>query len=222
MSNWKSSNKKGIWIDMPTNRVHLLGVLAENGFDFHSARRGSVTMNAFLWDGDSTLPPGPTHQVGVGAVVSRTYEGVTQILVVQEKSGPAARHSFWKVPTGLVDFGEDVPSAAIRELKEETGIDATFDSVLGIRHLYHSNKGDLFFEVRLTIDEFNSSKDLVAQEKEIADVKWMNIEDYMQQPFIQRFESMKCMAQIIYSNLKDKYRGINASFCDVGFIPGKT
>lgn len=32
--------------------------------------------------------------------------GQGKILLVREKSGPAAKHGFWKIPTGLVDAGE--------------------------------------------------------------------------------------------------------------------
>jgi ADP-ribose pyrophosphatase YjhB (NUDIX family) len=33
----------------------------------------------------------------------------------------------WKMPTGLTDTGEDIATSAVRELKEETGLDCVFD-----------------------------------------------------------------------------------------------
>ncbi|MCI32865.1 nudix hydrolase 2-like, partial [Trifolium medium] len=44
------------------------------------------------------------------------------VLVVQEKNGRFSGKGIWKLPTGAVDVGEDVCAAAIREVKEETGV----------------------------------------------------------------------------------------------------
>ncbi|PNX67570.1 nudix hydrolase 2-like protein, partial [Trifolium pratense] len=52
------------------------------------------------------------------------------VLVVQEKNGRFSGKGIWKLPTGAVDVGEDVCDAAIREVKEETGIDTEFVEVL--------------------------------------------------------------------------------------------
>ena len=75
--------------------------------------------------GASRLPGGPTHQIGIGALVIHPLSG--KMLAVREKSGPAARAKLWKMPTGLTDPGEDIATAAVRELKEETGLDCVFD-----------------------------------------------------------------------------------------------
>ena len=55
-----------------------------------------------------------------------------ELLVVQERKGPAARPGFWKIPTGLVDVGEDIGEAVAREVQEETGIQ------VGINDKIHS------------------------------------------------------------------------------------
>ncbi|KAG6387528.1 hypothetical protein SASPL_152720 [Salvia splendens] len=45
----------------------------------------------------------------------------SRVLVVQEKSGGFRGTGVWKFPTGVVDEGEDICDAAVREVKEETG-----------------------------------------------------------------------------------------------------
>lgn len=39
----------------------------------------------------------------------------------------------WKFPGGLVDEGETIESAAVREVWEETGIKAAYIGVMGFR-----------------------------------------------------------------------------------------
>ena len=54
---------------------------------------------------------------------------------------------FWKLPTGLLTLGEDIPEGAAREVLEETGISVAFDRVLAIRqsHRHLFDRSDLFF-----------------------------------------------------------------------------
>ena len=57
------------------------------------------------------------------------------------------------MPTGLVNAGEDIPSAAVREVMEETGIRTIFSAVLACRQAHGfgmgRNKSDMFFVVAL-------------------------------------------------------------------------
>ncbi len=53
--------------------------------------------------------------------------------------------------TGLVDAGEDISTAAEREVLEETGVRAKFSAVLALRqaHGFAFGKSDFFFVVAL-------------------------------------------------------------------------
>ncbi|XP_018716436.2 nudix hydrolase 2, partial [Eucalyptus grandis] len=66
-----------------------------------------------------------------------------QVLVVQEKSGKRV----WKLPTGVVNEGEDIWCGAVREVKEETGVDTEFVEVLCFRQSHQAffTKSDLLF-----------------------------------------------------------------------------
>lgn len=45
---------------------------------------------------------------------------------------------YWIVPGGHVEFGETIEAAAMRELKEETGLDTTKLSFLGFKEAIHT------------------------------------------------------------------------------------
>lgn len=80
-----------------------------------------VMMTTWLAAEESRLPPNASHQVGVGAFVFDRAR--RSVLVVQERHGPLRGQSVWKMPTGLVQAGEDITEAAVREILEETGIE---------------------------------------------------------------------------------------------------
>jgi len=219
ISFWKSEGKRGIWLKISTQFAHLIPVsclknmllfimrfihlreygpfaptqaATKVGFDFQYAEKGRVILTAWLpEDTESRLPHGPTHQIGIGALVLHPITG--RMLVVQEKRGPAAARKLWKMPTGLADPGEDVTDAAVREVKEETGLDVEFDHVVCIRqaHAGHEafNKSDMFFvcQLRLSPKYSNDLKsgieiELKPQEEEIADAKWVDMEEFFNQP----------------------------------------
>lgn len=69
-------------------------------------------------------PPYP--QVGVGAIV---IEG-DNILLVKRANEPGRNK--WSVPGGHLKLGESIYSAALRELKEETGIDGEAVGIINI------------------------------------------------------------------------------------------
>jgi 8-oxo-dGTP pyrophosphatase MutT (NUDIX family) len=67
-----------------------------------------------------------------GGVVHRTVDGVIQILLVHRRS-PV----LWALPKGTPDAGETLEETAIRETREETGVDVAIEASLGsIRYFF--------------------------------------------------------------------------------------
>jgi 8-oxo-dGTP diphosphatase len=72
------------------------------------------------------------HKVAAGVLVE--HEG--QVLLIRRRFEP--RKGEWSLPAGFVDFDEDPAEAAVRECREETGLDVevieTLDVIAGREH----------------------------------------------------------------------------------------
>ncbi|CAK9051447.1 unnamed protein product [Durusdinium trenchii] len=174
LDEWMKRGKQGVWLRLDISAAALVPIaISEFGFEYHHAERDYVMMTKWLPSNcPNTLPHNASHTIGVGALVTNS-EG--KILLAREKSGPAARSKVWKIPTGLVDAGEDLHEAALREVKEETGIDATFEycGAFTMSHggnLAHANKSNLFFVVKCKA----LTTEIQLCESEIADARWFS------------------------------------------------
>jgi len=146
----------------------------------HHANKENTVLVQWLPSTPSTIPQPSSHYVRVGVAV---VDERNRILVVQEKFGPASRRGkdFWKMPTGLVDNGEDIAAAAVREVMEETGVKVRFEGVLAFRQNHKTGvegKTDLFFLCKAT----PLSSEIIPQESEIARAEWMPLEEYFRWP----------------------------------------
>jgi hypothetical protein len=126
---WLQRGVKGVWLKLPINLSELVPVAIKHGFTYHSASADTVVLCRWLPPSKSVLPAGPTAQVGVGAYI---LSSDNKILLVREACGPAAAAGIWKVPTGLLERGEDIATAITREVLEETGLRVSFVGVLGL------------------------------------------------------------------------------------------
>jgi 8-oxo-dGTP diphosphatase len=78
----------------------------------------------------------PKTQLFVGAVVRRRDE----ILLVRQAAGHSLAGQ-WTVPWGRVDAGESPMAAVIREIREEAGVEAVVEALLGVQELPEPQRG---------------------------------------------------------------------------------
>lgn len=79
--------------------------------------------------------PAPGVIIGCGSLVER--EG--SYLLVRE--GKASARGRYNLPAGKPEIGETLLEAAVREAKEETGLDVTVAHIIGLYHCPRTSEG---------------------------------------------------------------------------------
>nr|GMC77123.1 nudix hydrolase 2-like [Ipomoea batatas]GME11953.1 nudix hydrolase 2-like [Ipomoea batatas] len=218
ISQWKQEGKRGVWLKLPIELSSVVDAAVKEGFWYHHAEATYLMMVYWIPESTpNTFPPNASHRVGVGAFVIN-QKG--EILVVQENSGKFAGTGIWKMPTGVVEEGEDIWAAAVREVQEETGIDTEFVELLAFRQSHNSffGKSDLFFVCMLRPLSFTIKK----QDSEIKAAQWMSIEEYAAQPFVQEHEIFNSIAKICLARKENAYSGFSALLNTSGFSKKKS
>ncbi|XP_034678528.1 nudix hydrolase 10-like isoform X2 [Vitis riparia] len=215
ISLWRKQGKRGVWIKLPIGLANLIESAVKEGFHYHHAEPDYLMLVHWISESTtSTIPANATHRVGIGAIVMNDKR---ELLVVQEKSGKLKGMGIWKIPTGVVDAGEDIFKAAVREVKEETNIDTEFVEILGFRQTHKSffEKSDLLFLCMMRPLSFDVQK----QELEIEAAKWMPFEEYTAQQIVEKPGFYKCITDICLAKVDGDYIGfsprlVKSSFTD--------
>ena len=110
--------------------------------------------------------------VGIGAIIVQNGE----ILLAKRGSEPGKGK--WSVPGGLVELGEKLEKAVVREVKEETNLDVEVVHLIdAVNNIVRDSDGRLHFHfvvldylVKLKGGTLQSSSDIL-------DTKWVNLEN---------------------------------------------
>ncbi len=125
-----------------------------------------------------------------GVVVRRTSEGWQMAAIEPAGKGPQIRpgHKPTKgvlaLPKGLVDHGEKPEQTAVREVREETGVEAALVTKLGdIKYTYVRSWGDgekvfkivSFYLLKYSSGELGNIS--AAMRKEVSRAEWIQLAD---------------------------------------------
>ncbi|KAJ0112242.1 hypothetical protein Patl1_01825 [Pistacia atlantica] len=204
LSYWRQQGKRGVWIKLPIHLANLVEPTVQEGFRYHHAEPDYLMLVYWIPKTSDTIPTNSSHRIGVCAFVLNDKR---EVLVVKERSGQFGGTDVWKLPTGVAEEGEDIWTAAIREVKEETGVDTEFVEVLAFRQSHRAffRKSDLMFVCMLR----PCSSDIQKQDSEIEAAQWMAAEDYAAQLFVREHEQFNYIAKICLTKSEKAYAGFS-------------
>jgi ADP-ribose pyrophosphatase YjhB (NUDIX family) len=222
---WIRDGRRGVWLRLTAAHAAAghVAVACAMQFTFHSVRAGSMQLQLTRWlpqDGPSTLPAGPHTSVGVGAFVIAPGNR-QEVLLVKEKVGVP----FFKLPTGLLEAGEEIDDAARREVLEETGVltDAKFCRLAALRSQHGplnltGEPSNLFVVVVLRA----TSTAIRVQESELQDARWFTFAQFAQMTEKARggvYGALNEAALHVAQTLDD---GLDAHDLPLVFVPAAT
>lgn len=108
------------------------------------------------------------YEKSCGAIVYRKFHGNTELLLIKNANG-----GHWSFPKGHVEENETEEETALREIKEETGIDVVIDKNLRYVITYIPKKDitkDVVYFIAKAVN-YNYTP----QEEEVSRIKWVEI-----------------------------------------------
>lgn len=181
MDRWRADERALIWLELPTAKARLIPEATEAGFTFHHTGEDHL-MLTFRVQPDALIPSYSTHYIGAGGVVLNNRN---ELLVVSERHRRDKSRPYYKLPGGALHQGEHLASAVVREVLEETGVQAQFESLVCFRHWhnYRFGKSDIYMVCRLRA----LSEEIKLQLEEIEEARWMAVDEYLSHDYVGSF-----------------------------------
>jgi 8-oxo-dGTP pyrophosphatase MutT (NUDIX family) len=120
------------------------------------------------------------REFSAGGVVVRRMRGRWWLAAVRPRRDDEKR--VWALPKGLIDPGEQGPEAAVREVYEETGLQARLDGKLGdVRYVYSRRGGERVFKV-VSFFLLRAAGGRIGElppgmEREVSEARWLPLSD---------------------------------------------
>jgi ADP-ribose pyrophosphatase YjhB (NUDIX family) len=173
---WKEKEIKAAVLALPTSFNAYLPIVLKHHFKIHHATPEQIVLTLLIKGTSEKIQPFPKTVLSVAAIVIDK----NNISVVKDKNESQELGAVgYKLPGGYVDYGENLHTAAIREVKEETGIDTEFESIIAFRHSHNQwwemeSMSKLYFCCVLK----PLSTAITYDSDEIAEIKWMDFNEF--------------------------------------------
>jgi len=177
---WTNEGLKVAWLTVPIEKAALIHIATEAGFEFHHTGKDYLLLTKRLEEG-ALIPEYATHYIGAGGVVINPKD---ELLVVSELHR-RSESPYYKLPGGALHAGEHIATCVEREILEETGVHAKFETLVCFRHWhgYRYDKSDIYFVCRLS----PLSSDITIQADEIEECIWLPVQDYLSSDSVSTF-----------------------------------
>jgi 8-oxo-dGTP pyrophosphatase MutT (NUDIX family) len=117
------------------------------------------------------------REFSAGGVVVRRLRGEWKLAAIR----PGGKEKVWALPKGLIGPGESAADTAVREVAEETGVQARLVEKLGdVRYVYTWDGERVFKVVSFFLLRYTRGRlgDLpAAYRHEVAEARWLPLED---------------------------------------------
>lgn len=182
-------DKRLLWIKLSIDRSDLIPILTKYDFIFHHCNEKDITLLKRLVF-NPIIPTARNHTLGVGVVVINEKN---ELLVIKERLNP-----HYKLPGGHIDDDENISTAVVREVKEETGIDVEFSSIIALGHFKPLQFGESNLYLGCRAKALSSQIDII-DEIEILEARWMDLELFLKSDEIYQFNK-KIVLKAIQDN----------------------
>lgn len=134
-------------------------------------------------------------RIGIGVVVWRD----DKVLLVQRGQPP--HEGFWALPGGKQELGETIFEGAVREVREETGLDITpLGIITAIDGITRDTKGKIEYHYSLIEVAAESLTGEAVAADDILDVRWatlIEVETLCQWPEVARVVRLSLMQRVL-------------------------
>jgi 8-oxo-dGTP diphosphatase len=161
-------DKKLLWIKLQIEDSSFIPLLTKYDFVFHHCNERDITLLKRLIN-DPVIPTATNHTLGVGAIVFDD----DKILVIKDRF-----YDKYKLPGGHIDDSENISTALIREVYEETGVNVEFDSIICLGHFTPGqfNESNLYVVCKAKPLSYEID---IQDTHEILEAKWMEIDEFI-------------------------------------------